>query len=655
MRGHFPCPMNHRIFALLCLLFVSFESLAFEGECRRTDQQDQTFFMKIKTEQGGFALLTNTISPLSPNVTDETHGRAIQSPPKHPYLSGNGQNVHYHWTVSQNGVTGSFLADLTSSNPDNAKDFTGRMSRSVLLSSGARVFGDEVQLSCELRLQRNGQAQSEINPSMDTQLVFPSQYSDVWSRFFGNLAAIPRPTYDEGRLFAFFKEAGQCWSQAVDLVYYQMPPYRRLIAEFDGSDLTDSRRQELQRELRKVGDGFVKRLQEIYLDPNEKPCFSIVAKTYLIESISTLLIRNVRNQRSHSQDVFSGHEMAVLSLFLLNAFSDKIHVLTPEVRNRSICPFQKRINVSDHEQYAILAGYNCETAEIYFDPFQSPLNLAAIFIHEVDHLLRDKLGPVNSSEDLTQYILLDETLAALSAAYYQKAMSTFSHGEFLDSQSNQRIQSESANLALFRGNGIFSRLFDMLSANSGAKNLSEFLSALFFQRSNFGVNQERFLKIADEVSNVYFGRSLSIDQREGLKSWLENTEDDLPSLSPLANLEDKIRLKIEAAPIGTVGNSNSRLVTLFDKIGGQLYATNVGETLDFLQKLETIIRGSSSSACQALARAYDSSDQLEGYLGKSSEGSCSSAKTTSRGINPNGHGVIPGSPIRLCIQPSSRF
>ncbi len=251
--------------------------------------------------------------------------------------------------------------------------------------------------------------------------------------------------------------------------------------------------------------------------------------------------------------------------------------------------------------------------------------------------------------DLSSFILLDETLAAVTAAYYQKTLESFSHGSYIDQNSPRRISPKDAGFALFEEQGNFSNLFDKNQSNSDSTGLFDFLKVLFFSADRTQVMSAAAKTIINEISNVYFGRNVNSRELVHLSpdaalAWSRNSGGKA-LFSPLALLEQQLGLEISDQAIGLMEDLPNNSVALLDSVNGQKHATNLGQILELLKSVEEKINAPASQSCEIFEKATQSDDGLQGYLGKATNGSC----------KPNGHGVIPSGPVRFCIQPTSKF
>ncbi len=628
-------------------------SLGMEAECRGRDDKGQSVSMKIMAGNSGFSMSTTGTSLVTDSTLLSNPNGELHFDPTKVIPSSDQTFLTYLWRREGAIQSMTFTASINMNG-------SGTLFRYIKRNSdGWTVLNDSVIVQCTLRQPKL--SSERIDPNPTTGLLFPKKYQALWDKYFGQINNLPRPDYAEGRLSGFLAHNdnySECF-QELGFFYYRMPTYRKMIADIDEPGIGENQREQIQRNLVATGEAFNQYLKDIYQDPLRRSCFSFAAKAYLLESISTLLIRNIRSQPFGQNRKFSGQELAMLSIFILNAFPDKVHVLTPDARMRSSCPFQKTIMTKGKEQYAILAGYNCRKSEVFIDPFQTPLNLAAVFFHELDHLLRDKLGPQNPFSDLTSYILLDESLAAVTAAYYQKTLGSFSHGDYIDQKSPRRISPEDAGFSLFEKNGVFSNLYDQNQSNLISRGLLGFLTALFFESNRPEFASEAARTIINEISNVYFDRDVTSAELislapEVVLRWSRKSDhaNQEALFSPLGILERQLELVISDQARGLMEFDLNNTVALVDSVNGQKYTTNLANILDLLQLIEEKINGPASQACEIFEQASQSHDGLRGYLGKSPNDSC---KPNGHGVIPNGHNVIPSGVIRFCIQPTNSF
>jgi hypothetical protein len=98
-------------------------------------------------------------------------------------------------------------------------------------------------------------------------------------------------------------------------------------------------------------------------------------------------------------------------LAMLFAAAGKLEFLTPKLRAQMGGIYAKT---------SVLAGYGCAETKILIDPYQGPFDLAASMMHEENHFFLDKESAQLSKDVPAEaWVLLDETLSASTAAFYQ--------------------------------------------------------------------------------------------------------------------------------------------------------------------------------------------------------------------------------------------
>ncbi|MBX9766929.1 MAG: hypothetical protein K2X47_06630 [Bdellovibrionales bacterium] len=161
--------------------------------------------------------------------------------------------------------------------------------------------------------------------------------------------------------------------------------------------------------------------EEIYLEllrlETETPqCFDSVARAYAVGAVAMLE---------------SSYDQALLKLASYFAYdlpgwnqgteTPRISILSSARRPKMGCGWAK-----PGQKYAFksFGGYFCKNSVIAIDPFLPPSNLAASFIHEIDHLLRDKYGRVGESwDEVRELTIYDEALSATLSSFLQLRLS----------------------------------------------------------------------------------------------------------------------------------------------------------------------------------------------------------------------------------------
>lgn len=143
-------------------------------------------------------------------------------------------------------------------------------------------------------------------------------------------------------------------------------------------------------------------------------CAKSVSVFYALASIELLSSggRIPLKERTPYANYIEPHYLDVAHLL---AKADRLIPLTSDKRRRMGGIFKRE---------TILGGYSCKSSAVYFDPSLPPFDLGAVLVHEMSHVLRDKLGvdPRLSPTDLRDYLIKDEFLATLRAALMQLRM-----------------------------------------------------------------------------------------------------------------------------------------------------------------------------------------------------------------------------------------
>lgn len=81
---------------------------------------------------------------------------------------------------------------------------------------------------------------------------------------------------------------------------------------------------------------------------------------------------------------------------------------------------------NDKDRYEILGGYDCSSSAIVYDITLPPLDMAAILVHELNHLVRDKFGEhtPETEEEVFIEVFSDEFMASTLAGFSQLQKTT---------------------------------------------------------------------------------------------------------------------------------------------------------------------------------------------------------------------------------------
>lgn len=137
------------------------------------------------------------------------------------------------------------------------------------------------------------------------------------------------------------------------------------------------------------------------VEANSPSCFQAVSLAYALRSYTY----------AHQ---YVGQEVLLLSYLLRNG---RLYAVKKSDRARWGGAW-KISSKAQANRSLIMGAYDCEEGKIYFDPYLPPGDLAASIIHELNHLLRDKILR-SDGLDLRTSIVADEALSAMAAALYQ--------------------------------------------------------------------------------------------------------------------------------------------------------------------------------------------------------------------------------------------
>lgn len=242
------------------------------------------------------------------------------------------------------------------------------------------------------------------------------------------------------------------------------------------------------------------------LDDSKSICFEPVAYAYVGFSIKMLspsgpATEHSENDTDHSAWITSAPYLSLEPIVEMLFQAKSLTLLTPKQR-RALGPSWKS---------KILAAYDCYSSKIFIDPFLPPLDLGGTFVHEVDHLIRDKLNPWEQVGETTEALLLDEFLAALQGANSQILLNSEvrSSDGLLDTlfKKGQTPFSGSYDRSLFSKSGNFEALAGNLVGDwfAGGSFFNTFLSPTVIQGAAQNKSiYSKFDLILGEISGLYF-------------------------------------------------------------------------------------------------------------------------------------------------------
>lgn len=148
------------------------------------------------------------------------------------------------------------------------------------------------------------------------------------------------------------------------------------------------------------------------IEEKSPACFDSVARAYAVGSVAML-------ESSYDQTLLKLASYFAYDLPGWNRATEypRVSILTPTRRKDFGCVWT---TAGQNYAYKAFGGFFCNTSTIAIDPFLPPANLAASFIHEIDHLLRDKVGRIATSEDeVRELTIYDEALSSTLSAFLQ--------------------------------------------------------------------------------------------------------------------------------------------------------------------------------------------------------------------------------------------
>ena len=269
----------------------------------------------------------------------------------------------------------------------------------------------------------------------------------AWNKYFLGAAIIPDPEENLEKLVN--APDARC-----------VPLQRKVISETIqyGRDAFNSKNSVTKKE----SDEILKSLRD--LESAHDNCFDSVARAYLAISLHLLDPSNSNVGNLQNNDRIDGHpfptglELTLLGAALLNhktsGGSYVVEFLTPFRRTQESSQVWNQKTQGESE-FLVSAGYDCVERKILIDPYLPPLNLGATFVHELDHMFRDRvqvdetglnklyvdlsaaqkaLNAIYGAPDtvidpldahLSLKLAMDETLASTVSAYYQRHMEWF--------------------------------------------------------------------------------------------------------------------------------------------------------------------------------------------------------------------------------------
>ena len=266
---------------------------------------------------------------------------------------------------------------------------------------------------------------------------FPADAKTEWTRYFAGEPMIPDPEQNLARMVA--SPETRCQSIQQDIVTRTIAYGRQAFASDRPGSHADSKSK-------KIAAGILKTLHE--LENSRDDCFESVAKTYLAASLHLLEPLNsnvgaaVYSPLIDGRPMASGLELTLLGTALLNlrdpGGKPVVEILTVDRRSgKDMGSVWLKTTTPESKDYLVAAGYDCLSRHVLIDPYRAPLDLGATFVHEIDHLFRDRVNlPGEPEKDgtlsgrIALEIALDESLASIVSAYYGRGLRRFRSTEF---------------------------------------------------------------------------------------------------------------------------------------------------------------------------------------------------------------------------------
>ncbi len=488
------------------------------------------------------------------------------------------------------------------------------------------------------------------------QLVANDQIFPFLTRL--RISKLPNQSYRA--LFRnFVVEAGdlsKC-SRSLQIEYKQTFSFFRFaVADYDKKlRETPSDESVLQerKEIQAMGEFLIEVLQKARTEGDE--CFGQMAKVHLLNSVAFTMERN-QNFVSQTRDaLLGGFELQLMTLALLQN-EKTIRFISADSRSDQDSPLGRR--TADGKPL-IQGFYNCQNRTMHLDAEMDPSDLAGLFLHEITHFFFDTDGP--NQEASASLLLIDETLAAVTAAFFQKAMRVRA-GEIETLSTTENFNPLAR---FFDPVGFFSRAFDVLESGKMPITLQAFMDQTFFAKKNENLSPIVSKMIESSFAEVTKSHFKFASERER-DQFSENTSSLAleASFYPLGKqIEKAFTLRLGNKPLSLFSKLSPNQIYYVDTRAGVLYSSNLAEAYGWLQKIVERAEGGASRQCEALTQAAKA-DDLHGYLGigvvdedfeRSGRGTimpgAPSTAMPGRGtVMPGGRGtVMPSAPLRLCI------
>ncbi|MEQ1877995.1 MAG: hypothetical protein ABL958_15235 [Bdellovibrionia bacterium] len=338
-----------------------------------------------------------------------------------------------------------------------------------------------------------------------------------WTNFF---PVQPSFNHPHVHLINYFREAApkQCHQPMKDII--ELTNSYRTRFGMNLLSLTES-----------TGDKIIEKLRTSYAQNGTEGCFEAVSLAYAVASVAMfepMSMPIASYKRQENDPVATNAAYSYIAIYLAN--SGRVKIIDPALRDGKSCMW--RALSADKKTYKVGGAYDCMSRTIFLDPFQRPLNMGAVILHEIDHLFRDAAYDLSRFPgDLTEYLLIDETLAIARAAYLQM------HYRDNPGRSGLYLIEPREDLSLYKRGGSFEGIYTSLRAK-GPVTMDRFYRESLLPKPGVGLyppQQMLTYKVYGVVNETYFpGRQLTTD----FLSALPNFSSDL--MTPLNLLGNRL-------------------------------------------------------------------------------------------------------------------
>jgi hypothetical protein len=201
-------------------------------------------------------------------------------------------------------------------------------------------------------------------------------------------------------------------------------------------------------------------LQAAYAQNETERCFEAVALAYSIASVAMFEpFTTLQVPRHEIRDpVPTNAAYTFLAIYL--STSGRVKIINPEWRQAQSCLWKALSH--DQKSYKVSGAFDCKAQNILLDPFLRPLNMGAVFIHEIDHMFRDAAFDLTKFDgQLNDFLLMDETLALARSAYLQLHLRS-TRGLF-----RAFVVDPKDDLSLYKRGGPFESIYELMKKEGG--------------------------------------------------------------------------------------------------------------------------------------------------------------------------------------------